>query len=752
LLTFNSGLTSELQKSNTECLFLVRLYYGDESSFTGFSTKDYTDGVDFYHGLISSIGGIQSNINLFSFKTKNSTIAVKLANTKSFKGNRLSDELGTNDYDNRKYEIYIIVPGQSKSIISYGNISSDFNYDMKSITIGLTDFRTSISTVLPRTTIREDDTTNNYHLAPEDNFNKPIPMLFGDHSHNGSYDDGALSEATERWATRSKVPAIIVNEWSTDATAGENGVVAKCDTEAVHTLNDSTVYLYSNDVYSALPSSSVNTSAANGKIVYSGNTAYALVGFNMPYDEDSSFTKDKFEVTNKDTESRSFSNNYVDDIILGPPIIPRLGTITNDNSGAKIKAFITCTASGDVAQTIYLEMDSSTVTNGHSCSPSIGGGAGQRQVIEGGASIGTEYSDNGTSWDFEKEITVQAYALSGSGSMQYDQAWLQIEYDTDDPVGHIGYVEEYKLLNKHDVEQHGEYEEWGTITNSRGYSTPKNIKVVYVSGKGRKFTSAMTSLRSHSFSTSDLIQHPVYVIENILRTELGLTDTNIDTSGFDSIYSNTSTYKTAFSHYQRTSAMELINDICRQFCLYFFFDGEGKATIINLKLASSYSSTSYSIDFDKCSFKGIRKSDIGKVKTQIRVEYDYDYGAEDNRLNIETTSPNNSDFNRDNPLSLTVDCSKIRFDIEQSSLTNAKSLATTIHDLYKDLHSTRKNIILLEALSPEYYKCEIGDLVSLSNTPSDIKLYGTAISSQVFMITKVSKGLTKINLELTQVS
>ena len=99
-----------------------------------------------------------------------------------------------------------------------------------------------------------------------------------------------------------------------------------------------------------------------------------------------------------------------------------------------------------------------------------------------------------------------------------------------------------------------------------------------------------------------------------------------------------------------------------------------------------------------------------------------------------------------------MDCNKIPFNVEASSLANAKLVATSIHNLYKDNLQTRKNIISLTALNPIYLKCEIGDIVSLTNTPSSITVFGTAVSNQNFMITKVSKSTNKINLELTQVS
>ena len=105
-----------------------------------------------------------------------------------------------------------------------------------------------------------------------------------------------------------------------------------------------------------------------------------------------------------------------------------------------------------------------------------------------------------------------------------------------------------------------------------------------------------------------------------------------------------------------------------------------------------------------------------------------------------------------NETNMIVDANKIRFNVEGTSLANAKSVPSTILDLYEDIHQERKNIINLNTLKPEYLKAEIGDIVQISNVPSDIKLFGTAISSQFFMITKVSRKINQVSMELTQVS
>ena len=745
MLSFSTDLANNLNRDSTNVIFLLRLYFGDESSFTGLSTIDYTDGSDIYHGAIISFGDYSQTLNFFGFNGKTNLISVKISNTNSFDDKkRFSDLVGTNAYDNRKWELYIIPANGSvsKQLIGVGKISGNFDYDHKSINIKLNDFSKGIDTTLPRTVIREDDTSNDFHYAPEENFNKPIPMLFGDHSHTTDYDETSFnnSDGIERWATRSKVPAIIVNQFDT----GTAKIIAKADTEALHTLNNVTVYFGEDGLYSALEPSNVTVSESDAKISFSGTRAYAMIGLIMDNNTNSSFTRDKFVET---TLEKDVNVGNQELFVFGVPKVSNLGTMVSN----PIKAFVIGkNVSGSDNVDINYKVDDTQASEQDEIV-----GNGNRVLLGGFGADGVDISSGYTAtqesgWNLESKLQMFVELTSGDADINVDQAWIQIEYDADDTINKTFYAEE--VVFKEDPYYSGDRGTFETQKVTRRVDVFDEVQTIYISGKGRKFTAAMTSSRSHGFSTSDLIEHPVFIIENILRTELGLTDTNINTSNFDSIHSATSTYKAAFSQYEFIGAMDLIDDICKQFCLYFFFDSEGKATIKNLKLKAAYSSADFTIDFDEVQLGNISKTPLNKVKTNIRLEFDHDYSTSKNRLNVQTSSSTKSNFNMDNETTMVVDANKIRFNVEGTSLANAKLVPSTILDLYEDIHQERKNIINITTLKPKYLKAEIGDIVQISNVPSDIKLFGTAISSQFFMITKVSRKINQVSIELTQVS
>jgi hypothetical protein len=84
-----------------------------------------------------------------------------------------------------------------------------------------------------------------------------------------------------------------------------------------------------------------------------------------------------------------------------------------------------------------------------------------------------------------------------------------------------------------------------------------------------------------------------------------------------------------------------------------------------------------------------------------------------------------------------------------SDQTTAENLRDTLLDYFKN----RKTIIELETSRLKYSNIEVGDIVDISNFPSGIKVFGTALSSSdYFMVTTISLYPSGVKLTLTQVS
>ena len=141
MLSFDTDLSNSLQKDSTESFWVLKLYYNAEGSgdFIGVSDKDRTDGSDIYHGVVTSFGNLAHSLDFFNFKTSNMNMTVTLVNTtKSLNGSRFSDLLATNNFANRKWELFqntdsLSTFDTSDRMIGTGVISGDVDYNEKTI-------------------------------------------------------------------------------------------------------------------------------------------------------------------------------------------------------------------------------------------------------------------------------------------------------------------------------------------------------------------------------------------------------------------------------------------------------------------------------------------------------------------------------------------------------------------------------------------------------------------------------------------
>ena len=78
------------------------------------------------------------------------------------------------------------------------------------------------------------------------------------------------------------------------------------------------------------------------------------------------------------------------------------------------------------------------------------------------------------------------------------------------------------------------------IVKTKTLRTPANVDYLYFSGKGRKYGAwADADSRNNGYNENDLIENPIYMIEDCIRNELkdhagdALTSSHIDYASFD---------------------------------------------------------------------------------------------------------------------------------------------------------------------------------------------------------------------------
>ncbi len=212
---------------------------------------------------------------------------------------------------------------------------------------------------------------------------------------------------------------------------------------------------------------------------------------------------------------------------------------------------------------------------------------------------------------------------------------------------------------------------------------------------------------------------------------------------------NASDVKLRFSQYTLESVGDILRRICRNSGLFYHFNENGAIRMFGRKRASSYGSgdVTQSIDFNDCDLGSIGYTDGNYLRNKVKVEYNFDYGSEQTIEETAFVEDATSKGTTSDGYAITNTLVSEATYINDSTVATA--YANTLLDYYKD----RKPIIKLSTGKMKYINIEIGDIVDIDNFPSDIKIFGTALSSSdYFMVTNVSKSPKMIILTLTEVS
>ena len=730
MLSLSSNLSSALDKDAISSYWYLKLYYDDETSFVGLSDKDRTIGGNAYYGLVTSWSNLTYSANLNDFQVKSSVMRLKLANTpKAIDGGRFSDFYSSREFTNRKWELYFgedsVSSASDHQIIATGIIGLNTEYTKTNFSISLNYMLNKFNLEIPTTVLSGVDT-------PEENVGKPIPFVYGDFDRESSLPSSDFDRHTGGHA-----PMIVSNKW--DATNG--GIEAKADTEALHTLRDKNMEMYIGDVYASFDDNLVDITG-NPIAYISGNLL-----------ESGKFVTGVTEVqdfSNSTSKTLSVSGGSTDDFSFGVPNLPK-GV---DRTGLKMLVYYTSDmpVPDAAAPNDFFKF---TNTANSPISDNLPQGTNTVQSIALGS------TDTGRT----VKLRMDATDSGGTYSASIHTILIVGDYEIDDTVVEEKIIERTRFTHGIDERayQKGVQEQSIVERLTAQYNVPKKVRMMYGSVKGRKYNSDLISSRSNEYATTDFIENPVYMIEDIGRKMMGAS---IDTSTFDDYgkkssgklkhifsVSNAEDVKLRFSQYTLESANDVLRRICRQSGLFYHFNENGAIRIFGRARSGYYISDNSSdfltqtIDFDHCNLENITYTDSGYLRNKIKVKYNFDYGSEQSISETSFVEDSTSQGTTSSGYNITNTL------ITEADFINDDTVATAYANTLLDYFKDRKPVINLTTGRMEYVNIEIGDVVNISNFPSDIKIFGTTLAStDYFMVTNVSKSPNMIKLTLTEVS
>lgn len=773
-LSFGSSLSTALAKNNTGAYWILRLYYNaaGSSDFTGVSDKYRTVDSEEYHGIVTSWGGLTQSADIFQFTVSQGGMTISLSNAENtISQGRFSDLFSTNNYENRKWELFQCAEGatftEASDIIGQGIIDGNVDSTPTEIRFRLLDNYDGTFIDIPADTIDLDT----YPNVPEGNVEQPFPASYGDFYQLSGI--GTIPSGNARFDRHfnHKFPATIFD-------ANENtgaGIEAVVDDAVLFLLDSDNVYTYKDKYFIACDSGGVSTTPSS--VAVSGTTWRAYI----PLTEDSTYSSDGGYDNSIDGDfstAYNFANDLDDPVqYLSPtgwklPIIPKLG---------------------EAIASVNIIVDFGTMTG---TSP-VSAGRRFAWLVKGtyfdiaGWNLGDITTDITTAysaaellnWQLEADIGLRIadeVGMNGDQVVPINQVGIEIVFS---PTKRT--VTRHKKRIKGRIEYVGDGSWQITRGRTKRWKTidydDLAIEELYVSAKGREYGAWIDTIDGNTrdsengsandpgYASGDLIENPVYIIEDILRRELGLdsgtTGADIDIESFD-IAGNTTNgqigtglddsvtdIKAVLSLNQLQNSLDVIIDICRQYGMFLWLSANGKVKIRCRLQDDGYNTNDKTIDWNDIHVRGTGKTPLGEVKNDIRIEY-YKNWASGN-LDKVITSDDDAGLKNTTSQGTTVTginateslTAEIPASLDEKTVSN-------IGYFLINIFSKRKTTLDIEIQGPKYHELEICDIVTFSNWPSDYKVNGVAVveNTDDFMVTQITKTPNKLRLKLVEVS
>ena len=750
MLSFSSGLSNGLYARNTNTFWVIKFYYNAEGSsdFIGLSDGNRDDGADFYHGLITEFGNFVQSIDYLNFTSSIGNMTVKVVNSpNTINGGRFSDLLSTLNFGNRKWELFQCVQGvtpydTSSNLIAEGIIAGDFTYNRNEVVLQLLDKSGTIHKDLPTNVVTSTD-------APEENIGKPIPMQYGDFHDNPNI--GTIASNFAKIFPFGRFPAIITNTWDDSL----NKVIAQCDAETINTTDTDLVFQYQKNVYANLGSVVLNSSSGIQTIRFSGAS-----NIYYPKLKNTSGLADRTFTTGQTLSANAGSTATIQFDI---PKQPKLGVITDINLLCSFQDF---TGSGQDAFTFR-----DANNTGNSVNVTFSDSNLEQSIdipLTGGNLIfSTTEQEN---WSFES--TYEFFLDAGASvnvSAIFKEVALEISYTAEqdytatvEDVQEVKNVTESFLLHDRRVMIPRQ-----VIKQTKEITSPSTAQYIYFGGKGREYGTwtilSSGASRSNGYGSLDgstfvteCIENPIYIVEDIIRTELGLVPdvTTFDVAGNSSngkignVFDDAVTdIKFAFSQIKFIDSKTLIENI-GSLCGTFFFLSQGKTfKAVVLEKDADYDNTDAvaNIDYTHITLDSIALTPINAVRNSITVDYNYDYAKKQTKQSVsvtDSTSQGTTVSGVNQTLKMELEADKI------IDSTTANALA----NYYKDISKDRKLVIMFDVPTPKHNSLEVGDIINFANWDSDIKLFGSSMTENfIFIVTQTTKRPNGCEFVVTEV-
>lgn len=262
---------------------------------------------------------------------------------------------------------------------------------------------------------------------------------------------------------------------------------------------------------------------------------------------------------------------------------------------------------------------------------------------------------------------------------------------------------------------------------------PIFTEIILAEVKGRMFgTWIDEGGRSNTYNANDLIEDPAFIIESILRDELGLASADIDTASFDAAANSMVRARLHINSDNEGDALSFIRQITEQSTFAFTVSGVSKPRLINLDASSPTIARTLDLADIGGDVKSLEISKNARIINDLKIKHRFmeEYGDYQSYANYTDTTSQS-------------DLGIFTQEFEWPNIT--LRIGDTAADIYevaqliKDKWAVQRATIRVACPGIRNSDLEVGDWIRLDPTTINphILCYGASWSGLNFLISRV---------------
>lgn len=293
--------------------------------------------------------------------------------------------------------------------------------------------------------------------------------------------------------------------------------------------------------------------------------------------------------------------------------------------------------------------------------------------------------------------------------------------------------------------RYGSWSYWKIQQAERGVYTPGQSSVAaYAACKGRAYGAWIDEVgRTNSYNAGDVIEDPAGIIEDILRSELGLASEDIDVASFDLAYNANVKARLHISSDNESDAFSFIRKLSEQSTFAFCMDGISKPRLVDLKTTTPTISRildAADIDIDSLV---VDKVDESEIVNDIKVNHRY-MEEYDSMLSYDTYEDATSKADLNATFSVSFDWPNIT----KGAIDSVAEVANLILDKWS------MPPVAINFVSPGIRNCDlgVGRWIQLDPTTIDPRklCYGQSWSGKKFLIWNIRRDWNSTFIQAVQ--